>query len=370
VTRLSARHRGWVRPLLSVAVAAAAFAFVAHVVPFRDRCATPDAPAVMLPVVRTADGCTLLAPTGPRPLEPPACAALTCEPGLFSAFGRVRPARYLALFALYLAGNFAWAARWFLLVRLGGLRLRLLQVWRVTLEAQAGGIMLPGGVGGDALRIAAAVGHGAPPSVVIASVLLDRVIGLVTLAGTAAAVSVSMTGLAPTTRATTLALAAFPVAFGVALALRPVAARLVRSAPRRLRRLFAVVEPAIDYALSPGALSAIARAVVVSGAVSLVQLLVIRGIIAALGVTPVTESWVFVGSAIAFMVAAVPVLPGGWGTADAAFVFFLARAGIGPETGLAASLLYRSLWYLSGIVGGCLQLARATRNRPSVAAPP
>ncbi len=78
-----------------------------------------------------------------------------------------------------------------------------------------------------------------------------------------------------------------------------------------------------------------------------------------------TESWVYMGTAMTFMVAAIPALPGAWGTADAAFVYFLAKAGIGPDTAFAVSLLYRSLWYLSGMIGACLHLQKATAAVPS-----
>jgi uncharacterized membrane protein YbhN (UPF0104 family) len=368
------RRLPW-RGLVSAVIALAAFVFIVRVVPFRDRCTPADGPHVMVPVERTSLGCTLWTPSGPRHVTTPECASLVCEPGLVSTFSRVRPLALVALFALYLVGNFAWATRWFILVRLGGLRMSLLHVWRVTLEAQTGGVLIPGGVGGDALRVGAAIGRGAPTGVVIASVLLDRVIGLVTLAGAAATISLLVTGLTPTTRTMTFALAAFPVAFAIGLGVVRAAGRsgriraLLQAPPERARRIVALASPAIAYVLAPGAIRAIALAMLASAAVSVAQLCVVRGALAALGVTPITEGWVYVGSAMTFMVAAVPVLPGGWGTADAAFVFFLAKAGIAAETAFAASLLYRSLWYLSGIIGACLHLAKVT-GRPAKAEPP
>ena len=58
------------------------------------------------------------------------------------------------LLAAYVAGTVAWAARWRALLRLGGVRMTLGEAWRTSVEAQAGGVVLPGGFGGDALRIA------------------------------------------------------------------------------------------------------------------------------------------------------------------------------------------------------------------------
>jgi uncharacterized membrane protein YbhN (UPF0104 family) len=63
---------------------------------------------------------------------------------------------------------------------------------------------------------------------------------------------------------------------------------------------------------------------------------------------------------MAFMIAAVPALPGGWGTADAAYVFFFGLAGLKPGLALAVCLMYRLLWYITAAVGAVLQLAAPT----------
>jgi uncharacterized protein (TIRG00374 family) len=90
-----------------------------------------------------------------------------------------------------------------------------------------------------------------------------------------------------------------------------------------------------------------------------VQFVVIRGLVFALGYTPSMEGWVYVGTAMAFIVAAIPALPGGWGTADAAYVFFFGFAGLPKGVALAVSLLFRLFWYLSAVVGAILHLSGA-----------
>jgi uncharacterized membrane protein YbhN (UPF0104 family) len=67
---------------------------------------------------------------------------------------------------------------------------------------------------------------------------------------------------------------------------------------------------------------------------------------------------------MAFIVAAVPALPGGWGTADAAYIFFFGMAGLSVGTALAVCLLYRLFWYLSGVSGAILHLARPRPAQP------
>jgi uncharacterized protein (TIRG00374 family) len=93
--------------------------------------------------------------------------------------------------------------------------------------------------------------------------------------------------------------------------------------------------------------------------VSACHLLVVRGLVTALGGVPASELWVYVGTTMAFIVSAIPALPGGWGTGDAAFVFFFEKAGLTPSTALAVSLLYRLFWYSSGGVGAVLYLLRS-----------
>ena len=121
----------------------------------------------------------------------------------------------------------------------------------------------------------------------------------------------------------------------------------------------------LHYVRDPRAPGAIARATALSVVVAAVQFATIRGIVLALGAEPAQEKWVYVGSAMAFIVGAVPALPGGWGTTDAAYVFFLGQAGLPPAVALAVCLLYRLFWYLSAVVGAVLQLARhASPSRP------
>jgi uncharacterized membrane protein YbhN (UPF0104 family) len=401
------------RRVLVWLLALTALGFVAHVVPLRDRCDDPGPrePATVSPGPRpprlavTRDdsgGCTLLRPGGDLRLAPQACAALVCEPGLVTALASARVAWLVPLLALYFAGTLAWAARWRALLALGGVRAPLLAVWRVTLESQAGGILLPGGVGGDALRVGfgtalgrrgAFVTTSGPPAspastaTVIATVLLDRALGLVTvsIAAATAAWLFARDGEDAGMRAATVVLAALPIAFvGMIVTLRHVNARVRAGArgagagdaraldtmgrggraPSTLRALAArVVAPVLGYVGGPGAPRAIARAAALSLLVSASQLAVVRGILHALGASPSAEGLVYVGTTMAFMVAVVPGLPGGWGTSDAAFVFFLARAGITPSSALAVSLIYRLFWYGSGGVGALLFLFRGGGRR-------
>ena len=95
--------------------------------------------------------CVLHVRTGDVRIPASECMRLECEPGVASAFTGARPRVVLALLVLYALGTLAWAARWRALLAFADIELSLAEVWCLTVEAQAGGILLPGGIGGDAL---------------------------------------------------------------------------------------------------------------------------------------------------------------------------------------------------------------------------
>ncbi|MBV9945394.1 MAG: flippase-like domain-containing protein [Myxococcales bacterium] len=327
------------------------------------------------------------------------CARLRCEPGLLSTLGSARPGVLAALLVVYGAGTLAWAARWRALLGFAGIDLPLRELWRVSIEAQAGGILLPGGIGGDALRIASVAGRAARPGaaraplvIVVASVLLDRAVGLSVIAGTAAATAAlagalgpdPALGLPPAGAAAAApasfargalpapapaegllaALAAVPFAFVVA-----VAALRASSWPRggwaTKGRVGRFVTPVLAYVRHPDAPRALAIAAALSVLVAGTQFATIRGLVHALGASPAAggERWVYLGTAMAFVVSAIPALPGGWGTADATYVFFFAFSGLTPTVALSVCLFYRLFWYLSGIAGVILQFLHPGRPR-------
>ncbi len=355
--------------LLSWALALAALGFVAWMVPVRDRCWDARAPSsTRVSVSRDADGCMLHLKSGVVRIDAAECGALRCEPGVASAFRDAHLGVVAALLGIYGLGTIAWAARWRALLDFAEIDLPLGQVWRLSVEAQAGGILLPGGIGGDAFRIGAVLskptrsGAKPPPSLVVASVLLDRAIGLAVVAALAAALGFAFGGLHAGPLA--FVLAAIPLGVTVGLAVLRLAPLhdvdwLVRG------RFKTTVEPVLAYVRDPRAVRSILVAAGLSVVVAGTQFAVIRGLVEALGGAPSAEKWIYVGTAMAFIVSALPALPGGWGTGDAAFVFFFGMAGLSVGTALAVSLFYRLFWYISGVLGAILHLTRPRGLAPT-----
>jgi len=319
--------RAWPKRLLKALVATVALAVIVWIVPLKDQC--------------TAAG---------------------CEPGLITVVRRANAPLLGVLFAIYLSGSLAWAARWRALLRPAGVALSLRSAWRITLEAQAGGILLPGGVAGDALRVAYVKSREPEANLAktIASVFADRVLGLVSLA--TLATLTALPSLGKGLGAFFHLIAAIPLVAGLGwiIVRRPGLAEHPLFAHRILAR---VVRPMVEYAGAKDGPRALRDGLAFSILVSLVQLAVVRGLIAALGVTPDHEAWVYVGTTFGMMVAALPLAPGAWGTADAAYVFFLGQAGVPASVSLSCCLLYRMYWYASGLIGAALALARDARAR-------
>jgi uncharacterized membrane protein YbhN (UPF0104 family) len=343
-----------------------ALIFVAWAVPVRDRCWDPDAPrSTKLSVSRDESGCTLHLRSGEVRIGQAECAHLRCEPGMASTFGHARLGMVAALLGLYALATLAWAARWRALLSLAGIALPLRKVWRLSIEAQAGGILLPGGIGGDAFRIASVLGLATPEgearspgAIVVASVLLDRAVGLAVLAALGAALGFAWGGLR--TGPLAMVLAAIPVAFVAGVGLLRSAA-LHRARWLTTGRIGRAILPILEYMRDRRAPRAIATAAAFSVLVAGAQLATVRGLVFALEGVPTAEKWIYVGAVMAFVAAALPALPGGWGTTDAAYVFFFGLAGLSAGTALAVCLVYRLFWYFMGIAGAVLHVARLRR---------
>lgn len=347
-------------------LALGALAFVAYVVPIRDHCVDPglsgaaitDAPrSSRVSVSRAPDGCTLHRAGGNVPLDAAACARLSCEQGLQSTFAHVRLVPLGILLTVYLMSTLVWSMRWRALLRLAGVRISLPSTWRVTLEAQAGGVLLPGGVGGDALRVASIVERGGSLVIALASVFLDRIVGLAVMTSLAVLLVV-LFGYAEVSRGVLLFLTCFPLGFIVGWPILRIRwLREIRWLPKSLR-------PVLEYAAEPHATRVVGQSALLSVLVSGTQFVVVRGLLWAIGYRePVSESGIVVGTAMAFIVAAIPALPGGWGTGDAAYVYFLGRAGVPPGPAFAVCLLYRLFWYLSAGLGALLLVVRPKKQK-------
>jgi uncharacterized membrane protein YbhN (UPF0104 family) len=349
------------RRVFTWVLAVAALSFVSYMIPVRDRCwDARAAESTHVAVSRMAQGCLLHLRSGDVTIGAEECAQLHCEPGLVSTFARARLGLLAGLLGVYGVSLLAWASRWRALLSFAGIDLAVSKVWRILIEAQAGGVLLPGGLGSDALRTAAVLSRPtrpgqtrSPVAIVVSSVLLDRAIGMSLITGLAAIIGVLSGGVQAGPLLSVLGAVPLVVLGGFVILRRAPASLADRLSRGRAGK---VVQPVLAYLRDPRAPRAIAIAVAFGVANSLLQFVVVRGIVFALGATPVDEKWVYVGVAMAFVVTAIPSLPGGWGTADATYVYFFGLGGIPSSVALATCLLFRLFWYATAVLGAVLQL--------------
>lgn len=98
------------------------------------------------------------------------------------AITRIEPARFALAMGFMLISRLAVSGRWHALLRAAGVPITWRQSIRITLAGLFAGNFLPSTVGGDVARLAGALQLGYDSAVSAASLLVDRLIGLVGMA--------------------------------------------------------------------------------------------------------------------------------------------------------------------------------------------
>jgi uncharacterized membrane protein YbhN (UPF0104 family) len=95
------------------------------------------------------------------------------------AVGRIDPVRFALALGLMLISRLAVSARWHVLLRSAGVKTTWAQSIRLTLAGLFAGNFLPTTVGGDVARLGGALQMGFDAAISAASLIVDRLIGLV-----------------------------------------------------------------------------------------------------------------------------------------------------------------------------------------------
>jgi glycosyltransferase 2 family protein len=238
----------------------------------------------------------------------------------------------------------AW--RWHRVLGFLGETVPVRRLFLETLVGTTYNLILPTSVGGDVVRAVRVGPRARTPSHVWASVVFERVLGLLSLALVSCVGLVST--LSPDQHGLLAVSAAMTVGLAVALAFAPVpfrlAARLNRRAGAALERLAAAFA---------GPLAG-PRARLETFAWSLLYQFVALSILvaAALGwQQPHLLQAVYLGVPIVLVAATVPVTIGGLGLRESLFVVVLARFGMPPERAFALSMVWLASNLLVGLAG-------------------
>jgi hypothetical protein len=286
---------------------------------------------------------------------------------LGARLGGADPLVMLGIVALATVDRLLMAWKWWLLVRGRDVSLGLWAAVRAYYLASFAGYFLPMTVGADAVRVGALAGAGRT-AVLVASVVLERLIGALAQAVLAAVSVATLVSLGlgarvgPAERwglgaAVLLALAAFPFTFQAA---RWIATRLdARGGWRAALRTLA--EQYAGYGASTGLLCLFfALTLIESGLPIVIHYAAGR----ALGLDP---GWSFYIATVplVYLVARLPVSVGGLGFVELSFVSLAGLLGMGWTDAFAIAGLATALYLVALIPGAVLYLIPAPAIRPA-----
>jgi uncharacterized protein (TIRG00374 family) len=261
--------------------------------------------------------------------------------------------------ALVIADRALMAYRWLVLLRPlpAGRRAAFRDVMRVFFVSTFVGTFLPASVGGDAVRAFSLARLNVPAADSVASVFMDRVLGVLSL------LLMALTGLL---LARQLALNAFvqlalAATAGVCLATALLVfnddvARLTKRSLSRLpfarlqRAAAALVDAVQRYASHHGVLVNVLAGSVGVQILRIVQAYLLgRSLDIDAGIGPY-----FAFVPMILLVMLLPITINGLGTSQAAFVWFFGQAGVEPAKAFALSVLFVALGIVGNLPGGLL----------------
>lgn len=268
---------------------------------------------------------------------------------------------------LVVADRALMAWRWFLLLRpLEQDRLPPFStILRIFFVSTFVGTFLPGSIGGDAVRAYSLSRHSVPAADAVASVFLDRMLGVLSIFLMALAGLLVVRDLATdATVAFGLAITALACAATGLLVFSETVDRLVEAALRRLpwpkgRELAGNLVGSIRrYAAHHRALALV---LVGSLAVQLLRTLQAYYLGQAVGVTqPLVTYIAFIP--LILLVMLLPITVNGIGTSQAAFVWLFARVGTPSAESFALSVLFVALGIVGNLPGAFLYASVPPRN--------
>jgi uncharacterized membrane protein YbhN (UPF0104 family) len=275
---------------------------------------------------------------------------------------RERPAFFLAVVAIYVAGQVMSAWRWNLLGAILKIPAPYIDYLRYTFIGMFTNVFVPGLVGGDALRAVYLGRRHQRMGDAIASVVADRIVGLIGLfwlAGIAAAalsVKLPRSVTLPTIVVGALALAGF--------AALPLIGNLAARMQARIAAVAATIAPYLSRPLAM--MPAVGLSIALQLSLAICQWILARG----LGLSaPLTLFVLCVPIANVF--ASLPVTLNGLGVRETAYLMLFGMAGMAKADAIALGLLWfaaTALGNLTGVVAFVLTETpplRATAEEPS-----
>jgi uncharacterized protein (TIRG00374 family) len=264
----------------------------------------------------------------------------------------------VALVLIVLAGLVVLTAwRWERLLAALALHLPFLQALRLTWVGLFFNIAVPGATGGDVVKAYYAARVLGAPTKAVVSVFVDRMLGLFALvltAGAALLVAPSDDAYATPRWLVLACLLGAAVGGSILLSRRLRRALGFSALARRLPFAHVLHEADAALRLYRGQPRVVRNALGLSLA-NHVGTVVAAGLLAhALGLSSLGWTPLFVVVPLASLIAAVPLLPGGWGVGEVAYAWLLAPFGVPATEAVGLSVLLRLFNLAVGLPGGLL----------------
>lgn len=260
-----------------------------------------------------------------------------------------RPLPFAAGFLIYIASQLVSALRWRVLARRLGFAVSWSYCARLYLVGMFFGLAVPSTLGSDGARTLI-LGR-EPPGMAraLSSVVLDRLIGLVTLVVVAGA-AMLLGPSAPLPRPLVHGTVAAAVALMAAWPLVPAIARLL---PARTRMQHFAEQDLAPFFREP---DLIAKAALLSAVVHGLQILAQKLLADSLSID-VSLGFVAIYHPLVALAAAVPLTIAGFGFREATYAYLLPHAGVPARAAVALGLLWWVVGALGGLGGGLLYAA-------------
>jgi len=251
-------------------------------------------------------------------------------------------------------------ARWWLLLRDQGIRISFWEAHRLTFIGFFFNNVIPGATGGDLVKAVYAARRTDKRAEAVITVLVDRVTGIVALASIAALVLTTRMG-EPEYRELALFIFGFLGCFAVGCVLffSRTVRRVLHVDEIAARLPFAGLVKRVDEAIflyryqKKGLLVAVLLSFANQISIQMIMVLFANALhITTRGGEPLPISDYMVVLPAAWMVSALPVLPGGWGIRESAFAVGFHLVGVGRNAAVALSVMGGMNMVFWSLLGG------------------
>lgn len=259
----------------------------------------------------------------------------------------------IVFFILYLC---AWAYRWYLFIRNQELNVGYFDTLRTLLVGLAVSLFLPSAVGADMGRAYDMARSRVEKVKIVSSVLMDRLIGLISLVGMSV-IAIAIAGYQYLTLDIFFAIVglALLLLFGWLVFFNILFMRRFRSLFESIPFVNRISDKLRDIYLALYYIQQDRRlfrkAITVSALVEIFEILSVLMLSYAIG-DRIDPIFFFLFLPIVWVILVIPIAIGGLGLREAVFVFFFTQVGMAETHAITLSLLYYSLYAVTGVLSG------------------